>query len=107
MGRATADALVEAGKEFGFPMETMLYNHLAYNCYPSVAQFMDVALAAIELANQGEWNATVDIAKIMEDEKYNHAAPVYKIIEGWHLDSFIIDEEEYYNEVEEGSRCNL
>lgn len=106
MGAVTADALVEAGKEFGFPMETMLYNHLAFNIYPGQGQFIDVALAAIELANQGEWNETIDIAKIMEDEKYNHAAPVYKIIEGWHLDSFIIDEEEYENEVYEEGRCN-
>ena len=107
MGRATADSLVEAGKEFGFPMETMLYNHLRYNCFPEISEFMDVALAAIELANQGEWDTTVDIAEIMGDEKYNHAAPVYKIIEGWKLDSFIIDEDEYYIEEEEESRCNL
>jgi len=95
MGRATADALVEAGKDFGFPIETMLYNHLRYNCFPEISEFMDVALAAIELANQGDLDATVNIAEIMGDDKYNHAAPVWKIIEGWRLDSFIQEEEEY------------
>jgi hypothetical protein len=95
MGRATADALVEAGKDFGFPMETMLYNHLRYNCFPEISEFMDVALAAIELANEGDYTATINIAEIMEDEKYNHAAPVWKIIEGWRLDSFIQEEEDY------------
>ena len=95
MGRATADALVEAGKEFGFPMETMLYNHMQYNCYPSISEFIDVALAAIELANQGDYTATINIAEIMGDDKYNHATPVWKIIEGWRLDSFIQEEEDY------------
>jgi hypothetical protein len=76
-------------------METMLYNHMAYNCYPSVAEFIDVALAAIELANQGDLDATISIAEIMGDDKYNHAAPVWKIIEGWHLEYFLDDVEGY------------
>jgi hypothetical protein len=95
MGAVTADALVEAGKEFGFPMETMLYNHLAFNIFPGQGQFIDVAIAAVELANQGLWNETVNIAEIMEDEKYNHAAPVSDIISGWHLEFFLEDEEDY------------
>ena len=96
MGKITIDALVEAGKEFGFPMETMLYNHLAYNIYPPQGAFIDVALAAIELANQGEWDATINIAEIMGDEKYNHAAPVHKVMESWHIEFFIQDDEEDY-----------
>jgi hypothetical protein len=96
MGAVTADVLVEAGKEFGFPMETMLYNHLAYNIYPGQGAFIDVAIAAVELANQGLWNETVNIAEIMEDEKYNHAASVSDIISGWRLEFFLDDSEEDY-----------
>jgi hypothetical protein len=92
MGRATAEDLASNRM---FPMETMLYNHLAFNIYPGQGQFIDVAIAAVELANQGLWNETVNIAEIMEDEKYNHAACVSDIISGWHLEFFIENEEDY------------
>lgn len=95
MGATQAADLADLGKNGMFPMETMLYWHLSGNLFPSHAEFIDVALAAIELANQGEWDAVVNIAEIMGDEKYNHAAPVHEIISGWHLEFFLNEEEEY------------
>jgi len=95
MGATQASDLADLGNTGMFPMETMLYHHLAYNLYPGQGEFIDVALAAIEAANQGDHDATINIAEIMGDEKYNHAAPIWKIIEGWRLESFIQEEEEY------------
>jgi hypothetical protein len=95
MGATQASDLADLSKEGMFPMETMLYHHLAYNLYPGQGEFIDVALAAIEAANQGDHDATINIAEIMGDEKYNHAARVSDIIEGWHLEYFLDDEEEY------------
>ena len=93
MGSIQAEDMVNTGM---FPMETMLYWHLSGNLFPSHAEFIDVALAAIEAANMGDYDATINIAEIMEDEKYNHAAPVSDIINGWHLEYFLSKDEEDY-----------
>jgi hypothetical protein len=93
MGAIQAQDAADLVNEGMFPMETMLYHHLQYNLYPGHGEFIDVALAAIELANQGDWDATVNIAEIMEDEKYNKTAPVADIINGWRLE-FFLDQEE-------------
>ena len=57
MGRLQAEDMVNTGM---FPMETMLYWHLSGNCYPSVAEFIEVAKVAIDMANEGLWDGTVD-----------------------------------------------
>ena len=93
MGAIQAEDMVNTGM---FPMETMLYWHLSGNLFPSHAEFIDVALAAIEAANMGDYDATINIAEIMEDEKYNHAAPVHEIIDAWHLEYFLSKDEEDY-----------
>jgi len=96
MGATQASDLADLGQNGMFPMETMVWNHLAYNIYPGQGEFIDVALAAIEAANMGDYDATINIAEIMEDEKYNHAAPVSAIIDAWHLEFFLSDDEGEY-----------
>jgi hypothetical protein len=97
MGATQAADLADLGKNEMFPMETMLWNHLAYNIYPGQGKFIDVALAAIEAANMGDYDAVINIAEIMGDDKYNHAAPVHKIISGWRLEFFLNESGDYYD----------
>ena len=95
MGSMSLEGMREAGKGMGFSEDTVLSWHLSGNCYPPITEFFDVAKAAIIAARDGDWDATINIAEIMGNDKYNTAAPVWKIIEGWHLESFIESEEDY------------
>ena len=48
MGQMWIDGFKGAGM---FSKETMLWNHMRYNCYPPVDDYIEVAKRAIELAD--------------------------------------------------------
>ena len=72
-----------------------LLAHLTSNHFPPLpSSFVTPAKKAIELYNNGDYNATVSL----EDTGYSHHVhgkdiPVLECIEIWHLDAFLDCEE--------------
>lgn len=81
-----------ASGEFGLTPEDAIRIHLTANHYPPVPTSMvSVCLEAIDLANEGEWDTTIELPEGVEWRGQDNA-PVYAIVEAHHLDAFIIDE---------------
>ena len=95
MGQQWLSGMLETATELGFSEEIILSNHLQYNHFPSQLQYLDVAKEAIRLAREGEWDAKVNVAEIMGDDRCRTDVPVWRLIEVWHLDGFIENEEDY------------
>lgn len=69
--------------------------HLQGNHYPPIPKEMvKPCIEAIELANDGDWDAEVELP---EDTFYkgNSTAPVWAMVEQHHLSAWIDDTEEY------------
>lgn len=78
----------------GLTLEDAVLIHLTANHYPSVPTIMvPVCVSAIVLADCGDWDATVSLPDGVSYRDSNDA-PVHAIIEAYHLDAFLSDEEE-------------
>lgn len=73
--------------------ESALRWHLQSNHYPPVpAAMYEPCVAAIDAANEGDYDRAIDLTDIAS-YKGGNSAPAWAIIEGHHLDAFIDDEE--------------
>lgn len=74
--------------------ETALRWHLRSNHFPPVPDAMyEPCVAAIEAANEGDYDRAIDLTDIAQYQGGN-SAPAWAIIEGHHLDAFIDDVED-------------
>lgn len=72
----------------GLPLETSLTWHLTSNHFPPVHEvFVPVAIEAIELANEGNWQDTITMPNGV-------TLTVASIVEQLHLDAFLDNEED-------------
>jgi len=84
MGRMALVDMLENAKQ-----ETALLWHLQSNHYPPVdSAFLPIAHIAIEHANNGEWDTTIEMPN-------GKTLTTSEIVEGLHLDDFIQYEEEW------------
>jgi len=90
MGRLQAEAL--AADDF-IPLENQLRWHLTANHYPPVPDSMiTTCIEAIDLANEGEWESYVKLPEGVEWRRQT-MSPVWAIVEGHHLEPWIIESE--------------
>ena len=89
MGTGNAQAMNQQIKEGAIDIDTALLWHLESNHYPPVpAAMVPVAKKAIEHANLGEWDASVEFPEGWVVNNLREME-VSKIVEIMHLDSFI------------------
>lgn len=89
MGRLQADEFARLTD-----IRTALSWHLSSNHYPPIpAFFIDTCLVAIANANEGNWNATIDLPVGVE-WRGQTSCPTSALIEWAHLESFLTDEDE-------------
>ena len=68
------------------PLEVALTWHLQSNHFPPVSTaFIPTAIAAIEAANEGDWDRVIDFPKGTAIESDNAG----RIVDGLHLESWI------------------
>jgi hypothetical protein len=93
MGRMNAIAISD--EALGIDLETQLEWHLRSNHYPPVpVSMVPVCIEAIDLANEGDWDAVVTMPEGVS-YRGSSVAPVYAIVEQHHLDNWIIESELY------------
>jgi hypothetical protein len=74
-------------------VRTALSWHLSSNHYPPVpAAMIEPCLAAIEAADDDDWDREIDLTGVAQ-WRGNDYAPAWAIIEGHHLESFLNGEE--------------
>lgn len=94
MGTMRAMGMAEAVADGDISLDQALGYHLQVNHFPPVpGEMVPVCKQAIELANQGDWDAEVSLP---DGVTYRDqlTAPVHQIVEAHHLDAFL-DPEEY------------
>lgn len=83
-----------ASGDYGLSLEDAVRIHLTANHYPSVPTIMVApCVEAILLAEGGEWDATVTLPDGVSWRDSNEA-PVYAIIEAYHLSAFLTPDDE-------------
>jgi hypothetical protein len=88
MGRLGAEAMATQP----ISLEDQLSWHLSSNHFPPVHEvFIPVAIAAIDAANEGDWDRVIEFPEGAEKDE----APTHEIVEGLHLDSWIDYSEEF------------
>lgn len=91
MGNLQASEMAGFAAEGAVQLDMALSWHLQSNHYPPVnSAFIPVCKQAIELANQGEWDAVLTYPNGLE-------RTVAYTIEGLHLDAFL-DQNDYEEE---------
>lgn len=89
MGTGNAQTMNQQVKQGAVDLDTALLWHLTSNHYPPVpAAMVPVAKKAIEHANLGEWDASVEFPKGWVVNNLSRME-VSKIVEIMHLDAFI------------------
>lgn len=89
MGSLQAAAFAEAVGDGDISLESALSWHLRANHYPPVPETMvPVCIAAIDAANEGDWDRSIDLPEGVSYRDQT-TAPARAIIEGHHLDSFL------------------
>lgn len=82
-----------ANEDFGLSLESQISLHLTTNHYPPVPNVMvAVCVEAITLANEGEWDAHVELPEGIS-WRGRDTAPVHSIVEAHHLHAWLDDEE--------------
>lgn len=82
-----------ASGEFGLSLEDAVRIHLTANHYPPVPTSMvPVCVNAIDLANEGEFDAPVNLPTGIT-WRSRADAPAFAIIESYHLDAFVFFDE--------------
>jgi len=90
MGRLQAEAMAT---EDYLGLETQLHIHLTSNHYPPVPTSMiTTCIEAIDKANEGQWGAYVKLPEGIEWRRQS-MSPVWAIVEGHHLEPWIIESE--------------
>lgn len=70
--------------------DTALRWHLKSNHYPPLPDcVLPLAKQSIELANDGEWDARIDLTEAGISWRGQNSAPVSACVEAWHLDAFL------------------
>lgn len=89
MGRLQAEAMAEAS----ISLEAQLDWHLTANHYPPVPSIMiPVCIEAIDNANDSDWDKLITLPENITWKGLTEA-PTYAIVEGHHLDPWIIERE--------------
>lgn len=89
MGWTGSDAFADEVSAGHVSLEAALHWHLRANHFPPVpAVWVPVAMAAIEHANEGDYDAS------LERPQDKQLVSVGDVVEGLHLDSFIDYEED-------------
>lgn len=93
MGRSSLEGMLEMTD-----LDTALGWHLQSNHYPPVPSIMiPVASAAIDAANEGETDRLIELPDNVEFRDGRTAVEAWRIIESFHLDSFI-EQDEYWDD---------
>lgn len=92
MGSLQASEMAQSG----LPLRTVLHWHLTSNHYPPLPNDMvAVAERAVELANEGEWEALVELPEGMaRADTGERWARVWWLVERLHLEAFLDGQEE-------------
>ncbi len=85
MGRLNAEGMAD----MDMPLQAVLHWHLRSNHYPPVPVTMiDPCIAAIDAANEGDYDAPIDLPEGVS-YKGQTTAPAWAIIDQHHLDTWI------------------
>ena len=94
MGSLHAAEFANAVAQGGISQEQALHWHLSANHYPPVpVSMIPACVAAIEAANDGEWDRLIPLPEGVT-WKGHEQAPASAIIEGHHLQSFLDGDDE-------------
>jgi len=90
MGRMGIESMLEMTD-----VDTALLWHLKSNHYPPLPDcVIGLAKQAIELANNGDWDARINLKEAGISWRGQDSAPVSACVEAWHLDAFITNEDD-------------
>lgn len=93
MGSIYAHGLSESADDGMISLEQAVTIHLTANHYPAVPTIMvPVCVSAINLANEGDFDALVDLPEGIT-WRGRSDAPTSAIVESYHLDAFIFFDE--------------
>jgi hypothetical protein len=96
MGALGAQGMAAAVNDGLASQRQALSWHLSSNHYPPInAVFIPVAERAIELANDGEWDETIEMPNGITKRVWN-------IIEELHLESFLVSDDDWEDEDDDG-----
>ena len=96
MGNTQAYEFAEAIEQDQVSLYLALHYHFTANHFPPIpVAAIGPAEKAIEKANLGEWDESIDISSIGTHKQYGNLAPVNVLIEEWHLSPFITNDEEF------------
>lgn len=91
MGTMRAMGMAEAVADGDISLDQALGYHLQVNHYPPIpGEMVEVCKKAIELANQGDWDAEVFLPDGIT-YRDQLTAPVAAIVEAHHLHTFLED----------------
>lgn len=89
MGNLQAQEFASMVEDEGLDLTTALEWHLTANHFPPLPlELVPVAVKVIDLANQEDWDAEVELPEGVT-YKDRGTAPVYACVEAWHLDAFL------------------
>ena len=90
MGRMALDGMLEMSTN----RRVTLSWHLQSNHYPPPPAFMvDVAEAAIDACNEGDYERLIELPNGAEHRRYGSKVPANVIVESLHLDAFLDEED--------------
>ena len=99
MGRMTAVGCKDMVDEGQMSLDNALMIHLRSNHYPPIPSSMvPVAKRALAKANKGEWNKKVRLPEGVEHRVHGKLVPVHIVMEYMHLDSFLDQPEEDFDD---------
>lgn len=92
MGSQATIGMIDATDDLGLSRRVALEWHLKYNHFPPLPDgAVDMAERVIELADKGEWDATVRPADYLPNGRMD-VVKVWRVVEAWHLEEFITDD---------------
>jgi hypothetical protein len=93
MGSMQASEFASLVAEGNLDLISALTWHHGSNHYPPVLHMMDAAQEAIEAANEGDWERMINLPAGLR-WRGETEAPVAEIVSGFHLESFISQEDD-------------
>lgn len=89
MGRMQSEEFAQAARDGSISLEAALTWHLEANHYPPQLRMLSAALAAIEAANDDDWDREVDMPAGVRYRGSHDTAPARALIEALHLEEFL------------------